>query len=503
LEGNILKTMPVLGIVGCFIIAGVTASGVETELEKQKIIPFQATINPNDTSYDGEWNKTYGGVKDDFAYEVLLLQDGYMIAGVTASYGAGKSDIWIIRTDGEGNEIWNKTYGGEEAEYTFDIIPTEDGYIIAGQTFSFSRGLGDGWLIKIDENGNEIWNKTYGGKDDDDARCILKVDNGYIFAAGSRSFNRNGGVWIVKVDENGNEIWNKTYGGKEHEIGYSIIETDDGYLVGGITSSYGHGGYDIWVIKIDENGNEIWNKTYGGAGEEYGGILMKTTDGYIILGETFSYGKGGEDIWAIKVDENGNEIWNKTYGSIGDDYCGGNSGICRVGKGFIFVASLNASFPRRGTLGIVKAREDGSVEWERRIDGRSFDYGTAIKKIEDGYIIAGMTSSFGAGKTDAWLVKILPPPFNISISGGFGIKVIIENTVGYEIENLKWNIDLEGLIFFGATSSGSISKLSPDEDYAIHMLPFGIGPGSLRIEINDISKTRDFFIIGPFVSINQ
>ena len=451
--------------------------------------------------YNGEWNKTYGGAEDDWAYEVLPLANGYIVEGITASYGAGKSDIWLIRLDENGNEIWNRTYGGKDLEYAFDIISVEDGYIIAGQTFSFSRGFGDGWIIKIDGSGNEIWNRTYGGKGDDDARCILQIDDGYIFAAGSRSFDESGAVWVVKLEEEGNEIWNRSYGGKEHEIGFSIVKAKDGYLVGGITHSFGHGGYDIWIIKIDENGNEIWNKTYGGKGDEYGGILLEADDGYIILGETSSYGKGGLDIWLIKIDENGNEIWNITFGSEGDDYCGGNGAICKAGNGYIFVASRDASFPSKGDLWIVKVDRDGKEEWERVLGGAFFDYGTAIKEAGEGYIVAGITSSFGAGKTDAWVLRIFPPPFSITISGGLGIKIIIGNNGMEEIRNMEWSVEMEGLIFFGATSSGSIDKLSPGEEYMIRMLPFGIGSGRLTIRLGEFSKNIDFFIIGPFVSI--
>lgn len=350
--------------------------------------------------YNGEWNKSYGGTEDDWAYEILPPDNGYVVEGITASYGAGKSDIWLIRLDENGNEMWNKTYGGKDLEYAFDIISVEDGYIIAGQTFSFSRGFGDGWIIKIDENGKEIWNKTYGGKED-----------------------------------------------------------------------------------------------------EYGGILLEADDGYIILGETSSYGKGGLDIWLIKIDENGNEIWNITFGSEGDDYCGGNGAICKAGDGYIFVASRDASFPSKGDLWIVKVDRDGKEEWERVLGEAFFDYGTAIKEAGEGYIVAGITSSFGAGKTDAWVLRIFPPPFSITISGGLGIKIIIGNNGMEEIRNMEWSVEMEGLIFFGATSSGSIDKLSPGEEYMIRMLPFGIGSGRLTIRLGEFSKNIDFFIIGPFVSI--
>ncbi|HEC77120.1 MAG TPA: hypothetical protein ENI33_07690 [Thermoplasmatales archaeon] len=449
-----------------------------------------------------EWNKTYGGKEDDMGYVVLDTQDGYIIGGRTFSYGAGDSDIWIIKTDKEGNEIWNKTYGGKDAEYIFDVISVEDGYIIAGQTFSYSAGMGDGWLIKIDKEGNEIWNKTYGGKLDEDARKILETNDGYIFVAGCWSFGSpNGNVWLVKVDKEGNEIWNKTYGGKNHEIGYSITEDGGKYILGGITRSFGAGGYDIWIIKTDKEGNEIWNKTYGGKLDEDARKILETNDGYIFVAGCWSFGSPNGNVWLVKVDKEGNEIWNKTYGGKNNEYGGI---VKQTDKGYVIMGQTSSFGDGKSDLWLLKVDKEGNEIWKRRIGGSSLDYGVTVKSTDDkGYIIAGLTSSFGAGKNDVWFLRTEEPSLEIEIYGGIGITVIFRNVGEEELTNLEWDVVLTDAVFFGKERQGSISSFMPGDEYKIKLFVFGIGEGKVKVRIGDISKNEHFWIIGPFVNMNH
>jgi hypothetical protein len=349
--------------------------------------------------------KTYGGAIDDWAYSVQQTSDGgYIVAGHTNSFGAGYDDIFLIKTDANGNIQWAKTYGGTSYDWFANVQKTSDGgYIVAGYTMSFGAGNRDIFLIKTDANGNIIWSKTYGGTYWDWAESVQQTsDGGYIVAGGTESFGA-GGVFLIKTDANGNIIWAKTYGGS---VASSVQQTSDGgYIVAGETYSFGAGSGDIFLIKTDANGNIIWSKTYGGTSSDGAYSVQQTSDGgYIVAGGTTSFGAGYDDIFLIKTDANGNIIWAKTYGGTHNDWA---YSVQQTSDGGYIVAGWTNSFGAGWVdIFLIKTDANGNIQWAKTYGGISWEGTFSVQHTSDGgYIVAGYTYSFGAGGLDIFLIK--------------------------------------------------------------------------------------------------
>jgi len=294
-----------------------------------------------------QWNKTYGGASTDYACSVVERNDGgYAIAGGTHSFGAGNADFWLIKTDAAGNMEWHQTYGGAGIDWASHLVQTSDGgYILAGLTQSFGAGGEDCWLVKTDSSGNMQWNKTYGGTGNDVAKEVVETsDGGYAIACRTSSFGAgNYDFWLIKTDSAGNVEWSQTYGGPYLEWGRSVVQTDDGgYAIAGNTRSFGAGGDDCWLVKTDAAGNMQWNQTYGGTGHDHPGSLVQTRDGgYAMIGRTESFGAGMVDWWLVKTYANGTMEWNKTYGGTGVEE---SNQIIQTSDGGYAIAGWTGSF---------------------------------------------------------------------------------------------------------------------------------------------------------------
>jgi predicted secreted protein len=376
----------------CFFIT--VLFGYEVKIDKS--LPLEK-INQS-------FSKTFGDSKDDESKAIIEADNGYIITGYTESFGAGDRDVWVIKIDKNGNKIWDKTFGGSDWDEVKAIIKADNEYIIAGNTESFGEGKDDAWIIKIDKNGNKIWDKTFGGRDYDYANAIIKADNGYVIAGNTESFGEGGrDVWVIKIDKNGNKIWDKTFGDNKSNWANAIIEADNGYIIAGYTESFGAGDYDAWVIKIDKNGNKIWDKTFRSSKYDGADEIIKADNGYIITGTTNSFGAGAKDAWIIKIDKNGNKIWDKTFGGNEADEA---NEIIKADNGYI-IAGYTESFGAGDyDAWVIKIDKNGNKIWDKTFGGSDWDEAKAIIKADNGYIIAGYTNSFGAGGRDAWIIKI-------------------------------------------------------------------------------------------------
>jgi len=356
------------------------------------------------------WNRTFGGVQEDYAYSMVQTPDnGFALAGATYSFGAGGADFWLVKTDSLGSVQWNKIYGGTANDEAHSITRTSDGgYAILGTTDSFGAGGSDFWLVKTNSSGKMLWNKTYGGSSTDDAWSIKEVPGGNLVLAGwTASFGAGSGdFWLIKTDPNGNMLWNKTYGGPLLEIANFVQQTSDGgYILFGSTYSFGAGSSDFWLVKTDAAGNEQWNKTYGGTTDDYGFSAVETLNGYALAGSTSSYGAGVYDFWLIRTDQLGNAMWNKTYG--GNAYDEAWSILQTANHDFILAGWTESFGAGSSDCWLVETDELGNMQWNITWGGTNYDCAySALQCSDENLVLTGATQSFGAGSTDFLLVKI-------------------------------------------------------------------------------------------------
>ncbi|RLF08229.1 MAG: hypothetical protein DRJ60_00880 [Thermoprotei archaeon] len=265
-----------------------------------------------DSSGNLSWAKTIGGADYDYGYSIQQTSGGgYVVTGETKSYAAGGSDVFVVKLDSSGNLSWAKTIGGASDDYGYSIQQTSDGgYVITGSTDSYGAGDFDVFVVKLDSSGNLSWAKTIGGASYGYGNSIQQTsDGGYVIAGHTGSYGAgNADVFAVKLDSSGNLSWAKTIGGTNSDYGRSIQQASDGgYVITGSTYSYGAGNSDVFVVKLDSSGNFSWAKTIGGADYECSYSIQQTSDGsYVITGFTDSYGAGGFDVFVVKLDSSGN-----------------------------------------------------------------------------------------------------------------------------------------------------------------------------------------------------
>jgi hypothetical protein len=414
-----------------------------------------------------EWQKSYGGLNSDEARSVQqTTSGGFIVAGYSNSNDGdvtgnhGNYDYWILSLDALGNLIWQKSLGGSGIDEAHSIIQTDDGgFIVAGWSDSTGGdvtenfGFSDYWIVKLDVDGNIIWQKSFGGNDYDKAESIQQTsDGGFIVAGRSQSeVSVNYGLldyWIVKLDASGNLVWQKTFGGEGDDVAFSIQQTiDNGYIVAGISYSFNgnvsgnHGGGDYWVIKLDTAGNLVWQKSFGGSKEDKANSVRQTSDGgYIVAGRSksndgdVSGNHGKDDAWIIRLDTDGNLQWQKSFGGSSDDMA--NSVMQTIEGGYIVAggtASKNGDVLGNydnGDCWIIKLDTNGNLQWQKPLGGSEEDNSNSIQQtVDGGFVIAGWSASIDGdvsvnhGEVDYWIVKLAADTFtaiqsisNISIS---------------------------------------------------------------------------------------
>ena len=402
--------------------------------------------------------KNYGGSKNDVANAVVKTQDGgAAVLGYTQSINGDISDktgenfdFWILKLDAENNIQWSKTFGGSEDDRGNDILQTKDGgFAVLGYSTSSDQdvpgnaGSQDFWMIKLDANGAISWSKTFGYLGADFGTTVLQTsDNSYLItgvldvtASGGQGNSRNvqrhagGDIWAIKLSENGDLQWSKYFGGSFTDAPFGIVETEDqNFIIAGssdsadVDISNNNGSYDFWVLKITSNGSLLWERSFGGSEIDEARAITTTNDGnFIIVGDTRSRDKdvsnnnGAADVWILKMNLDGNLIWEKTIGGSSFDVA---RSVARAqDNGFIISGSsrsLNEGFTNQGQNDalLLKIDAEGNLVWKQTIGGDEIDYFYDAVQLNNASIIAvGETNSSNGdltenkGFSDALIIK--------------------------------------------------------------------------------------------------
>src|SRR3989338_8702321 len=354
------------------------------------------------------WAKTYGGTGQDYAYSIQQTSDGgYIVAGMGDTFDFDK-DLWVLKLNSDGTVAWQKAYRGDDISASFIQQTSDGGYIVLGVIFNDATRKKYFLVLKLNSDGTVAWQqKAYGETGYEYANSIQQTsDGGYIMAGIGIDFDRiDSDFLVLKLNSDGRIAWQKTYGGTKSDSASSIQQTsDEGYIVVGGSNVANE---DVLVLKLNSDGTVVWQKTYGGTKSDSASSIQQTSDeGYIVVGNTYSFGTGSGDFWILKLNSYGTVAWQKTYGGTSYDYA---SSIQQTSdEGYIVVGNTYSFGTGSGDFWILKLNSDGTVAWQKTYGGTSYDFANSIHQTSDGgYIVAGYTYSFGAGFCDFWVLKLL------------------------------------------------------------------------------------------------
>lgn len=417
------------------------------------------------TEFKGELDfiKNFGGSGNESAQAIIKTTDGgFAILGYTGSTNGDistkakeENDYWLLKFDENSNLQWNKTYGGSKDDIGQSLAQTSDGgFILTGYSMSSdgdasnNEGFHDNWILKLDAQGNLEWETSYGFSGHDHSYDILEASQGGYFFTGflditsaradgntekgnSLTSHGVGEFWGTKIDEEGTVQWRGYFGGTNNDRAHGVVQTKDGgFVMAGFTESDDfdisntNGSYDFWVVKVDSFGNLIWEKSFGGEGIEVSYDIAKTSDnGFVVVGNTFStngdilLNHGESDMWMIKLDEEGDLIWEQTYGGSQFDLA---QAVVQSKDGGFLITGNTKSDDKDSSLNngendiwLVKTNAFGDLVWEKSFGGSGLDFGFDLLENTDGSIlIVGESSStdFGSisskGNSDLILLKI-------------------------------------------------------------------------------------------------
>lgn len=380
-------------------------------------------------------------------------EGGYLVGG---QYYGRDDGVWLVALRADGSTAWERFYSASGSHYLNDLQPVAGGgYIIAGTAWIPAGGERSykAELIRLDSNGDVVWTRTYGGSDLNLFQTVRQTKDGGFIAAGSSwsptgpdktsPLYGRGDAWIVKVDGDGNKIWERSYGGTGLDEAGSILQmVDGGYLVSGASDSPadgnkslpGFGGFDGWILRLDDSGQKMWERVFGTTNHDGLVLIGELPDGAFLLsgyassppgGNKTSPSFGGSDAWVVSIDANGNKVWEKTFG--GTDSDGLYAGRKMADGGYILAGysqspvSGNKTSPKVGgnDMWLVRVDSSGNKLWERSIGGGN-PYGSSIFDValtpDGGFIAVGETfNDIGGDKTvpwlgsgDGWIVKLGP-----------------------------------------------------------------------------------------------
>ena len=380
------------------------------------------------------FNKIFGGPNNEEGYDVIATNDGgYAIIGSTGSYGAGDLDVLLVKLDSAATIQWSHVYGGAGSDQALSLVQANDGgFVICGKTSGYGAGDFDVMLIKTDSSGNESWMKTFGGVSTERALNVSQTsDHGFILAGSTASYGQ--GDWdmlFIKTDSVGDTLWTKIMGGPNYDQGTDAEQTTDGgYIFSGRSASWGSGIQDGFLAKADANGDTVWSVVFGGTNWDEGMKVKQTIDGgYIVTGASTSFTNGGYDVYLNKIDSAGHITWSKLYAGVHTE---ATYDVLQLSDGGYIITGETDSYgpnhyPRIGhqnstatahpgdhLLGtnysnVLAIRTDatGDTLWARTYGGEFIDEANSIIQTADGgFMIAAFSSSFGSDSSGFYLIK--------------------------------------------------------------------------------------------------
>lgn len=370
------------------------------------------------------WNQTFGGELQDTGKSIIKCSSGgYALVGWTNSSGKGDYDIFLLRIASDGSFLWNKTFGDIEEDKGFQIINCQSGGFVIVSTFTNTTvaiANSDLLVTRLADDGTVLWNQSYIGPEQstshwvgDLGRSIVECTNGDLVIAGATIIN-DYDYWLLRLDSNGNKVWNRTFDNGLTERCYtphSLVQCQDGgfAIVGYTTLNTNH----VWLLRTDPFGHELWNQTYG---DDLGfqrpeGLVACADGGFGIIANTHTFGAGGSDAWVIRTDDTGNQLWNQTYGGIEDDT--GSYIFTMPDNGFTIAGTTHSFDIGNGDAWLLRVDSSGNIFWNYTLGDTNGNNAAAfVYEGNDVFTVVGTTLFFEEAFSGVWVFKAKIAPIS-------------------------------------------------------------------------------------------